>query len=289
LRVEVVAPTKTPRPRGDRVKTDGKDAELLLRQLMAGALTVVLVPDERLEAARDLARCREQLRFDLARARQRTSKLLLRHGHVYPRTNSTWSQLHWRWLQQRRFEQPATELAFLDYLAAIEGLLARRALLDERLSRLAAEPDWAPTVARLRCFRGVETLTAFALHLELGGDWRRFQSPAQLAAYLGLVPSLEQSGESESRGGITKSGSGYARRLLVEAAWHYQRAPAVGATLARRQQGQPAQVLQIAWRCQRRLHRLYRTLRARGKPGNLATVAAARELACFLWAAAVAE
>jgi transposase len=289
LRVDVVAPTKTPRPRGDRVKSDRKDAELLVRQLLAGALTAVVVPDQRLEAARDLARCREQLRFDLARARQRASKLLLRHGRVYPRSNCTWSQAHWRWLHKQRFPEPATELAYLDYLAAIEALLARRAALDERLSRLATEPEWWSTVARLRCFRGVETLTALALHLELGGDWQRFRAPDKLASYLGLVPSLAQSGEGETRGSITKSGSGYARRLLVEAAWHYERVPAVGSTLARRQQGQPAHVLRIAWQAQRRLYRLYRSLRARGKPGNVATVAAARELACFLWAAAVAE
>jgi transposase len=287
LRVDVVAPSKTPRAPADRVKTDRKDAELLVRLLLAGSLSVVAVPPASFEAARDLARAREQVRADLARLRHRVSKLLLRYGRVYD-SGGTWTQAHRQWLAAQRFEHVATELAYLDTLAAIEGLLARRAALDERLSLLAAEPDHRRTVARLRCFRGIETLSALALHLEIG-DFGRFQRPGQLAAWLGLVPSLAQSGESERRGSITKTGSGFARRILVEAAWHYLREPRIGVTLRERQAGQPEHVLQIAWRAQHRLYRLHQRLRGRGKPGNVAVVAVARELACFLWAAAAAD
>ncbi len=217
----------------------------------------------------------------------RVSKLLLRYGRVYD-GGGTWTQAHRQWLAGQRFEHVPTELAYLDALAAIDGLLARRAALDERLSLLAAEPLHRPTVARRRCFRGIETLSALVLHLEVG-DFARFQRPGQLAAWLGLVPSLHQSGQSETRGPITKTGSGFARRILVEAAWHDLREPHIGVTLHNRQAGQPDHVLQIAWRAQHRLHRLHQRLRARGKPGNVAVVAAARELACFLWAAAVAD
>jgi transposase len=221
------------------------------------------------------------------RCRHRVSKLLLLHGRVYPE-KTAWNARHRQWLARQRFDQAATELAFLDTLAAVDGLVARKHALDERLSRLALEGPWWPTVARLRCFRGIDTLTAFVLALEVG-DFHRFQRPAQLASWLGLVPSLDQSGESRRQGAITKTGSGYARRLLVEASWHYLHQPRIGATVANRQQGQPAHVLQIAWRAQHRLHRLYGRLRARGKPGNVTVVAVARELACFLWAAAVAD
>jgi transposase len=286
LRVDVVAPSKTPRAPADRVKTDRKDAELLVRLLLAGSLTPVAVPSPAFEAARDLARAREQVRADLARLRQRVSKLLLRYGRLYE--GGTWTQAHRRWLGAQRFEHAPTQLAYLDALAAIDGLLARRAALDERLSLLVLEREHWPTVARLRCFRGIETLSALVLHLEVG-DFGRFRRPAQLAAWLGLVPSLHQSGESETRGSITKTGSGFARRILVEAAWHYLREPRIGVTLANRQSGQPDHILQIAWRAQHRLYRLHRRLRARGKPGNIAVVAGARELACFLWAAAVAD
>jgi transposase len=287
LRMEVIAPSKTPRAPGDRIKSDRKDAELLARLLLAGQLKAVTVPSREVEAARYLCRAREQVRSDLMRCRHRVSKLLLLHGRVYPEP-TTWNARHRQWLARQRFDEPVTELAFLDALAAVDGLAARKKALDERLSRLALEGQWWQTVARLRCFRGIDTLTALVLCLEIG-DFHRFQRPAQLASWLGLVPSLDQSGESRRQGSITKTGSGYARRLLVEASWHYLRQPRIGVTVANRQQGQPAHVLQIAWRAQHRLHRLYGRLRARGKPGNVSTVAVARELACFLWAAATAD
>lgn len=286
LQLDVIAPSKTPRAPGDRIKTDRKDAELLARLLLAGQLKAVAVPSPPFEAARHLTRAREQVRGDLMRCRHRVSKLLLLHGRVYD--GSGWTKTHRRWLAQQRFDQPATELAYLDCLAAVDGLVARKTALDERLSRLAFEGDWSETVARLRCFRGIDTLTAFVLCLEIG-DFGRFPRPAKLAAWLGLVPSLDQSGESRRQGAITKTGSGYARRLLVEAAWHYLPRPSEGPTIAARRAGQPDHVLQITHRAERRLHRLYQRLRERGKPGNVTTVAVARELACFLWAAAVSE
>jgi transposase len=285
LQLDVIAPSKTPRAPGDRVKSDRKDAELLARLLLAGQLKAVRVPTPSVEAARHLARAREQVRGDLMRCRHRVSKLLLLHGRVYD--GGTWTKAHRRWLGSQRFDQPASELAYLDALAAVDGLVARKQALDERLSRLALEGEWAQTVARLRCFRGIDTLTAFVLALEIG-EFDRFPRPAKLTGWLGLVPSLDQSGETRRQGSITKTGSGYARRLLVEAAWHYLRRPSEGTTIAARRAGQPDYVLQIALRAERRLHRLSHRLRERGKPGNVTTVAVARELACFCWAAAVA-
>jgi transposase len=287
LEVMVAAPSKTPRAPGDRVKSDRKDAELLARLLLAGQLKAVWLPADWVEAVRHLARVREAVRRDLGRARQRVSKRLLVEGRVYPEP-TTWNRAHRAWIARQRFEHAPTELALIDLLAAVDGLTARREALDERLSRLARDPRLWPTVARLRAFRGIDTLTALALHLELGGDWQRFGSPARLGSWLGLTPSRMQSGESETQGSITKTGSAIARRLLVEAAWQYLRQPAIGATLANRQTGQPDHVLQIAWRAQHRLHRTHTRLRERNKPGNVATIAVARELAGFLWAAATA-
>ena len=287
ISVQVVAPGKTPRAATDRVKTDRKDAELLARLLLAGQLTPVFVPPGWLEAMRHLARRREQVRGDVMRARHRISKLLLVHGRVWEQPTA-WTQRHRRWLAAQTFEHEPTELAFVDALAALDGLMARREVLDERLGRLALDERVWPTVSRLRCFRGIDTLTALTVHLELGGDWQRFSSARQVGAWLGLTPSLAQSGESSTSGAITKTGSGLARRLLVEAAWHYARQPSVGVTLAHRQAGQPDHVLAIANRAQRRLHRVHQRMRDRGKPHNVITVAIARELAGFLWAAATA-
>jgi transposase len=287
IEMQVVAPGKTPRAAADRVKTDRKDAELLARLLLAGQLAAVYVPDGWLESVRHLARRREQVRGDVMRARHRVSKLLLVHGRVYSEP-TTWNQRHRRWLGAQVFEHEPTELAFVDLLAALDGQIARREALEERLSRLAQDPRLWPTVARLRCFRGIDTLTALTLHLELGGNWERFSSPRKLAGWLGLTPSLNQSGQSSTSGSITKTGSSLARRLLVESAWHYMRQPAIGVTLRNRQTEQPDHILQIAWRAQHRLHRVHHRMHDRGKPHNITTIAVARELAGFLWAAATA-
>jgi transposase len=286
--MQVIAPGKTPRGPSDRVKTDRRDAELLARLLLAGSLTRVVVPPPEIEAAREMTRAHDACRRDLMNARHRVSKMLLRHGRVYLKP-TTWTAEHRRWLSRQQFDEPASALVFADLVASVDGLTARKQAIALRLSELATDERWWPTVARLRAFRGIDTLTALSLHLELGGDWKRFERAPALSAWLGLTPSLNQSGESSRQGSITKTGSMLARRLLVESAWHYSRPPRLGATLANRQVGQPDHILAISNRAQQRLHRVSRTMKARGKPHNVVVVACARQLACFLWAAATAD
>jgi transposase len=286
--MQVIAPGKTPRGPSDRVKTDRKDAELLARLLLAGSLTRVVVPSPQVEAAREMTRAHDACRRDLMNARHRVSKMLLRHGRVYPKP-TTWTAEHRRWLSKQDFDEPVSNLVFADLLASVDGLTSRKQAIALRLSGLATDERWWPTVARLRAFRGIDTLTAFSIHLELGGDWQRFQRACTLPAWLGLTPSLNQSGESSRQGSITKTGSMLARRLLVESALHYSRPPRLGATLANRQAGQPEQILAIANRAQQRLYTVNRQMKARGKPHNVTFVACARQLACFLCAAAIAD
>jgi transposase len=288
LDVRVVAPGKTPRGASDRVKTDRRDAELLARLLFAGSLTEIVVPAVEVEAARYLTRAHDATRRDLMTARHRVSKLLLMHGRVYP-DKTTWTVRHRQWLARQTFDQQATAMVFGDLLAAVDGLSARKEAHARRILDLAGDDRWSATIARLRAFRAIDTLTALSLHLELGADWQRFERATQLGAWLGLTPTLNQSGESRTQGSITKTGSGLARRLLVEAAWHYCKQPAIGVTLARRQAGQPDHVLAISNEAQRRLHLVARRMKARGKHHNIITVALARELSCFLWAAATAD
>jgi transposase len=286
--MQVIAPGKTPRGPSDRVKTDRKDAELLARLLLAGSLTRVVVPAPEVEAAREMTRAHDACRRDLMNARHRVSKMLLRHGRVYPKSTS-WTVEHRRWLSRQRFDEPASDVVFADLIATVDGLTARKAAIALRLSELATDERWWPTVARLRAFRGIDTLTALSIHLELGADWKRFERATSLSAWLGLTPSLTQSGESSRQGSITKTGSMLARRLLVESAWHYGRQPRLGATLTNRQAGQPEHVLAISNRAQQRLFKVNRAMKARGKPHNIVVVACARQLAGFLWAAATAD
>ena len=278
----VAAPSKIQRAPADRVKTDRRDAERLARLLRLGELVAVRVPEPHEEAARDLIRAREDARGELMRARHRLSKLLLRHGLVYDA--AAWTLAHDAWLRRQRFDSRPLQLALEESYAAAMQAKARRDGLDEAIVELAGEPPFAETVGRLCCLRGVGTLTALALTVELG-DWTRFR-PQSLGPFLGLTPSEDSSGERRRLGAITKTGNTHARRLLVEAAWHQRRPLRESATLARRRQGQPAAVCARADRSARRLHARWQALERRGKRRTIVAVAVARELAGHCWALA---
>ena len=170
-----------------------------------------------------------------------------------------------------------------DYLHAHDVLIARRDQVEAELAKLALSTPCADTVARLRCLRGIDTLTAVGLCAEIG-EWERFDHPDQLASYLGIVPCEHTTGAQRRLGSITKAGSTHARRLLVEASWHYRRGPAVGQALERRQRGHAPEIINISWTAQRRLNARWRQLKdARHKPGGVVAVAIARELAAYCW------
>jgi len=278
----VAAPSKIQRPSGDKVKTDRRDAERLARLLRLGELVAVRVPEPHEEAARDLVRAREDVRGDLMRARHRLSKLLLRHGLVYEA--SAWTGAHDAWLRRQRFASRPLTLAFDESYGAVVHAKARRDALDQAIAELAAEAPFAEIVGRLCCLRGVSTLTALGLTVELG-DWARFR-PQALGPFLGLTPSEDSTGERRRLGAITKTGNTHARRLLVEAAWHQRRPLRVSATLERRRQGQSAAVRARADQSSRRLHHRWHALEGRGKRRTVVAVAVARELAAHCWALA---
>ena len=283
LDVVVCAPGHILRNATDRIKTDRRDALRLARLLHAGELKLVRVPSPDEEQLRDLVRAREDLRVDLMRCRHRISKFLLRRELYYPHPGNAWTKRHRDWLTSLCFADPASELAFQDALHAHDSMLARRDLLERGLEEVAAVSSFATTIGSLRCLRGIDTLSAVGLQAEVC-DWRRFEHPKLVGGFLGLVPSEDSSGERRRQGAITKAGSRHARRLLVEAAWHYRHPPHVSAQLARRQAGQDGRAVEIAWRAQRRLHERWQRLEGeRGKRRTVAAVAVARELATFCW------
>ena len=281
----VVAPSPVPTKPGDKVKTDRRDALKLARLHRAGELTTVWVPDEAHEALRDLTRAREAAGADLHRARQRLRGFLVRQGRRPPAGVKPWTLRHRDWLATLRVARPAQQVVLAEALTALDQGAARLARLEDAIQEQATSGPLAPLVAALQSLRGVGLVTAATLVAELG-DLTRFTSPRQLMAYVGLVPGEQSSGQRQRRGGITKTGNAHARRVLVEAAWHYRHPPRVGATLRRRQAGQAAAVVDIAWQAQGRLHRRFRRLVGRGKLKQQAVVAVARELVGFLWAIA---
>lgn len=278
----VAAPSKIPRASGDRVKTDRRDAEHLVRLLLAGKLHAVRVPGPEEEALRDLVRAREAVRVDLMRSRHRLSKLLLRHGIRFD-DGPAWTQRHRDWLHTIALEWPAAQATMLDAHGAIVALVHRRDQLEREIVALVPSSPWAAQVGRLRCLRGIDTLSAVGLCAEIG-DFERFARAEQLMSYVGLVPSESTTGQQRRLGSITRTGSEHARRLLVEAAWHYRPRPRIGKTLTERQDSQPAEAIAISWSAQQRLHRTWTRLEQRSKRRTIIAVAAARELAGFCWA-----
>jgi transposase len=281
---EVAAPSKLIRPAGDRVKTDARDAAHLARLLHVGEITEVTVPTANQEAARDLVRAREDCRGDLMTARHRVSKLLLRQGIVYSEGRA-WTGRHELWLRAQRFDNPALQLS---YEAAFDAMLAcvdRRNRLDEAITAMAADSEFTPVVNRLGCIRGVATLTAFAMAVEIG-DWHRLTGRS-IGAYVGLVPCEYSSGESRSQGGVTKTGNGHVRRLLVEAAWHHRTQYRPGVELRRRWGLASPAARARGQAANRRLYTRWVGFDARKKRPVIANVAIARELAGWCWSLAV--
>ena len=277
----VVAPSLVPGKPGDRVKTDRRDARKLAHFLRSGDLTEVYVPDEAVEAIRDLERSRDGAKRAERVARHQLSKFLLRHDRRWEGT--TWTLKHRDWIRVQKFAYPAQQRVLEDYLKAVEDLAERVERLTAALKALVEETVLAPLVKSLQAFRGVSVVSAVTIAAEVG-DLRRFGTAGQFMSYVGLVPSEESTGQRRRQGRITRCGNGHLRRILVEAAWHYRHQPVMSKELRRRNQGVAPGVRRIAWEAQKRLHkRLYHLIHA-GKSSQKAVIALARELAGFIWA-----
>lgn len=277
----VCAPSLIPRKPGDRVKTDQRDAEKLVRALRAGDLSFVHVPGERDEAFRDLVRAWSGAKNDLRQARQRLKSFLLVHGVRYTGT-ANWKDPHRRWLAHFTFPEPWSQMAFEEHRRTIEDRLAQCQRLELLLREVA--PQWRlyPVIQALQAMRGVQFTVAAGVIAETG-DLSRFENPRQLMDWIGLVPSESSTGERIRKGGITKAGNGTVRRLLVEAAWSYRYSAKVSPIIQKRHEGLPKEIVDRAWDAQLRLCKRFRKLQARGKHRNTVVTAVARELSGFIW------
>jgi transposase len=280
----VVAPSLTPKRPGDKVKTDRRDAEQLARYLRSGDLTSVHVPEVEDEAIRDLCRAREDAMKDLKATKQRLKSLLLRHGIEYPGKEAFESGKK-SWMTRVVFPTAAQQVVFQEYVNGLEQQAERVKTLEVELEDQATSWRLYPVVQALQAMRGVQSTVAVTMVSEVG-DLTRFENPRQLTAYLGLTPSEHSSGEKRKQGGITKTGNGHARRVLIEGAWAYQYNARMSRVIQKRQETLPPAVREIAWKAQVRLCKRYRRMVMRGKHQNVAVTAVARELACFMWAIA---
>jgi transposase len=282
---DVIAPSLIPKRPGVQRKHDKRDAVDLARLYRAGELVIVRIPSEADERVRDVVRCRETFQREILKSRHYILKFLARRGFVF-REGTNWCTPHLQWLQHLTTDgsalAPHDRLVFREYHALLMYKLQRRDALDRQIEQLALLPSLAPMVGRLQCFRGISLHSAMVLATEIV-DWRRFERPAQLACYLGLVSREDSSGDRTRLGSITKAGNTHCRHVLVQAAWSYRHRPQTSVDLTRRQAGQPPAVITHAWKAQQRLHQRFVHLSDR-KRSQIAVVAVARELVGFLWA-----
>jgi transposase len=282
VRCDVVAPSLVPKRRGDRVKTDNRDARRLVGLHRAGELTPIGVPSPAQEAVRDLCRTRGDMVEDLTRARNRLTKFLLRHGRVR-RDGSNWTLNHRRWLTAQHFDDRALAATFAHYRATLALRETSLDAVEADLITFHDRPPFGDQVPRLSAYRGVTRMGGLCLAAEVF-DWRRFPYARGFMSFTGLVPSEHSTGLSEHRGTITRAGNRHIRAQLVEAAWSYQHRPHVGAGIHARQHGLAPDVIARAWRAQLRLSSRFRQLAARKNVRSVVAAAIARELAGFLWA-----
>lgn len=284
LSCDVAAPSLTPRKPGDRVKTNKRDAEKLAILHRGGELTMICVPDQARESLRDLVRAREDAQQDLLRQRNRLTKLLFRRGLRHGE-GRRWTRSYWSWLRALRMDDAHLQMVIDESIVAIEHAAERLRRVDGAVQQAAFEQPNVAMVRRLMTFRGVGVLTAISIIAELG-DLRRFTQAKKLMAAVGVTPSEFSTGEHQRRFGITKTGNAHLRYLLVEAAWQARHRPQARGAIAKRRADQPPEVVEIARRCEQRLHHKYVRMTGRGKPSSKAAVAVAREMLGFIWSVA---
>ncbi len=283
----VVAPSLVPTAKNRRIKTDRRDAVRLAHFRRSGDLVEVSVPQAQTEAMRDLERAREDAVQVERVARQQLDKFLLRHGRRWS-AGGKWTGKHWKWIKVQEFPEEASRRVFSDYVSTVEQALARIQRLTADISELVERWTLGPLVRALQALRGVDLLTAVVLAAEIG-DFKRFRTPKQLMAYLGLVPSEHSSGGARRQGGITRTGNRHARWILVESAWNYRFGPCASQRINARRELVAPRVRTIAERAEQRLLRRFRRLIDRGKSSRKAVTAVARELVGFVWAIAQEE
>lgn len=279
---EVAAPSLTPRRAGKRVKTDKLDAKDLAKLYRAGELTSIVIPEKEQESLRDLVRAREDALEDQQRARHRLARFLLRRGLKY-RIGKAWTRGHLQWIKALRFDDSRDQMVLDEYRMALDEQTERLGNFEEKIEELAKQPQYQRRVNYLMALRGIKVLTSMTIIAE-ALDLRRFTDAPAFMAAIGVVPSEYSSGESEHRGGITKTGNSHIRRVIIESSWHYRHSSVAGGTLKKRREGLPAEVIEIARKADKRLHKRFWHLVNKGKDRRTAAVAVARELAGFIWA-----
>ena len=281
----ILAPTTMLQPKGKKkIKTDKRDAKLIARCLAHHDYNPVHIPTEQNEQTKEYIRMRDDHKLALKKVKQQILSFCLRHNYRFDGTSRHWTQTHLKWLNSLQPEGLYREI-LREYLLTYVQLVEKLERLDRRIEELASEETYKEKVSKLSCFIGVKTITALAVLTEVG-DFKRFASAQQFSSYLGLTPGEDSTSDNQNRLSITKAGNRHVRLLLVEAAQSFARGQ-VGyksRLLKIRQEGNLPEVIAYADKANERLRRrYYRMVLRNNKKPNVAKIAIARELACFIW------
>jgi transposase len=276
----VIVATDTSMNKGK--KNDRRDAHSLAHNLDSAEYKSVHIPTPEDEAVREYIRMRYSYKQELKRTKNKILALCLRHGFKYDgKTN--WTTHHIAWMKKIDWKLPILAETFKEYLARYDWLKMRINDQDAMIESLAQKTEYREAVKKLCCFMGIKVHTALSLLVEIG-DFRRFNTAYAFCMYLGLTPSEDSSGSKGHYGAITKKGNSYIRRLLVEAAQCFSRTRKgfKSAALKQRQAGMPADIIRYADKANERFKAKYLRVNMRSHR-NVAVVAVAREMACFIW------
>lgn len=277
----VMAPSKTARKPGDRIKTDKRDAIVIAKALRNQDYQPIYIPTKHDEEVREYLRARADRKLDLTRTKQRLLKFFLRNGYRYP-SDRYWTQKHFTWMKTCEFPSEIQRETFENYFHVLQTQEQHIQRMDQRIQELAMSARYAQNVGKLRCLKGIDYLTALTLIVEVG-DFHRFRSAQSFMGFLGLTPSEYSSGNKRRQGGITKAGNSHVRKLLVESSWHYRHRCAPSGRLQQRRIGQSEEVVHYADKALFRLQRKFSKMVYRSKPKQIAVTSVARELAGFIW------
>ena len=283
---DVIAPSLIPRKAGNRRKNDFRDARDLVQNYAAGMLSIVHPPSEEEEAVRSLIRCRTSFKDNAKDVKYQINSLLLSQGIRW--AHGKWTFAHRKWLCGLQLPNEILQEILQEHLGHLNYLEARVASLDQHIEEIARSEIYAPSVKKLRAFKGIGTLAAMLLIAEIT-DFRRFGSAGALMAFLGLIPSENSSGDKQNGGPITKAGNRRCRTQLVEAVQHYVRAPHVSLKMKSDLSQVDAATANTAIKCLKRLHKRFWALTMKGKIRPVAITAIAREFVGFIWAVMQSE
>ena len=269
---------------GKKVKNDRRDARVIAQCLAYQTYKEVYVLSEHDEAVRGYLRMRDSHKKELKRIKQQIIAFCTGHGLFSP-TKSNWTVAHLKWLKGLKFNDPVEQEIINEYLSSYTYLCDKIKAMDVRIEVLASEKQYCENVKKLRCIKGIETNVALTLLAEIG-DFNRFSKPTDFAAYLGLIPGEQSSGDKVRGTGITKAGNSTLRRKLTESAKGYWRGR-IGiksATFKKFEKELPKEVTEYALKANTRLQRkFFNMTHVKGKNMNVAASACAREMACFVW------